>query len=66
MDVAFPKGTELTKLELQREAHEAFASVRCQVYIGRQEYFTEINKHREEGINQPFVLLGESGKYSVS
>ena len=57
----FPKGTELTKLEQQHEAHNAFAEARCRVYIGRQEYFTGINDNRAKGENKPFVLLGESG-----
>ena len=61
VDEDFPKGTELSKLEVQREAHDAFASVRCRVYIGRQNYFTEIDSHRADQIKQPFVLLGESG-----
>ena len=55
-------GTQLTKLEQQREAHYAFASVRCRVYIGREEYFTEINVNRQKHIHQPYVLLGESGE----
>ena len=62
VDEDFPKGTELTKLEQQKEAHSAFSSVRCRVYIGRQDYFTEINNHRNQNINKPFVILGESGK----
>ena len=62
VDEDFPKGTELTKLEEQREAHTAFAEARCRVYIGRQDYFTEINNNRSQNITKPFVILGESGK----
>ena len=61
IDVEFPKGTELTQLELMREAHSAFASARQRVYIGSQDYFNEIHKYRNENITQPFVILGESG-----
>ncbi|XP_061175870.1 uncharacterized protein LOC133184810 [Saccostrea echinata] len=61
IDEDFPIGSELTPLEREREAHQAFADVRCQVYIGREEYFTEIDSNMEKGINQPMVLLGESG-----
>lgn len=65
IDEDFPKGTELTKLEQQREAHTAFAEARCRVYIGRQEYFNNINKNRAKEISQPFVLLGESGNLAA-
>ncbi|VDI57556.1 Hypothetical predicted protein [Mytilus galloprovincialis] len=61
LDDDFPKGTELSKLEQQREAHAAFSSARCRVYIGSQDYFTEINNNRSQNLTQPFVLLGESG-----
>ncbi|XP_076109505.1 uncharacterized protein LOC143078527 [Mytilus galloprovincialis] len=61
VDQEFPIGSELTKLEQQGEAHAAFASQRCRVYIGNQNYFTEINKHRSQNISQPFIILGESG-----
>ncbi|KAK3101549.1 hypothetical protein FSP39_004391 [Pinctada imbricata] len=61
IDQDFPIGTELTPLEREREAHEAFAEVRCQVYIGREEYFTTITENMEKKLKQPFVLLGESG-----
>ena len=57
----FPLGTELTPLEREREAHQAFADARCQVYIGREDYFTQINAELDKDINQPMVLLGESG-----
>ncbi|KAJ8300745.1 hypothetical protein KUTeg_022264 [Tegillarca granosa] len=57
----FPAGTELTPLEREREAHQAFADARCRVYIGRQEYFVSIDENLKKGSNQPFVLLGESG-----
>ncbi|XP_052059702.1 uncharacterized protein LOC127700331 [Mytilus californianus] len=61
VDQEFPIGSELTKLEQQGEAHAAFASQRCRVYIGNQNYFTEINNHRSQNISQPFIILGESG-----
>ncbi|XP_053394800.1 uncharacterized protein LOC123525710 isoform X2 [Mercenaria mercenaria] len=61
VDEDFPVGTELTKLEQQREAHNAFAEKRCRVYIGREDYFRTVDEKRSKKINQPFVLLGESG-----
>ncbi|XP_069101362.1 uncharacterized protein [Argopecten irradians] len=57
----FPIGTELTPLEREQEAHQAFGDARTQVYIGREQYFTDINKVMAEENDQPFVLLGESG-----
>ena len=61
MDQDFPKGTELTALEREREAHLAFAAARKRVYIGRQEYFANISNFMTEHKGQPLVLLGESG-----
>ncbi|KAL5013818.1 hypothetical protein ScPMuIL_008088 [Solemya velum] len=57
----FPKGTELTPLEREREAHQAFADARCRVYIGGENYFAEINKTCDSGLSKPYVILGESG-----
>ncbi|KAL4236673.1 hypothetical protein ACF0H5_005057 [Mactra antiquata] len=61
IDKDFPVGTELTKLEIQREAHIAFAAARTRIYIGSQAYFDTINEYRSKKINQPFVVKGESG-----
>lgn len=36
------------------------------MYIGRQEYFTQIDEKLEAGIGEPMVLLGESGMYIMS
>ncbi|XP_060078987.1 uncharacterized protein LOC132558436 [Ylistrum balloti] len=57
----FPIGTELTPLEREQEAHQAFGDARTQVYIGREQYFVDIDKVMQEERDQPFVLLGESG-----
>ena len=60
----FPLGSQLTHVEQEREAHEAFADVRKRVYIGREEYFEAIDKHFESvarGENEPLVILGTSG-----
>ena len=65
----FPLGSQLTHVEQEREAHEAFADVRKRVYIGREEYFEAIDKHfesvargeNERGENEPLVILGTSG-----
>jgi len=57
----FPKGTELTPLEREREAHIAFADVRRRIYIGRGEYFTQIDNFMMTHQKEPLVILGESG-----
>ena len=62
MDQDFPTGSELSPLEREREAHLAFADARRRVYIGREEYFTEIDAYMAEHRTQPLVLLGESGE----
>ena len=58
----FPAGTELTMLEKESEAHEAFADARRRVYIGREEYFDQINGYMMKDLKKPLVILGESGK----
>ncbi|MCJ7626173.1 MAG: DUF4062 domain-containing protein [Anaerolineaceae bacterium] len=47
---------------LEREAveHDAFASTRTRVYIGRQNYFKRLENH-VAGEGPPLVVLGESG-----
>jgi len=62
VDQDFPPGTELTPLEREREAHQAFADARRRVYIGREEYFTQIDDYMAKRNTQPLVLLGESGR----
>ncbi|ELU12330.1 hypothetical protein CAPTEDRAFT_96933 [Capitella teleta] len=61
LDEDFPLGTELTALEQEREAHKAFADARCRVYIGREQYFDEINEFMDGTHHTPLVILGESG-----
>ena len=61
LDEDFPVGTELTPLERERESHEAFADVRRRVYIGRDEYFNQINAYMLTHKPHPLVILGESG-----
>lgn len=61
----FPKGTELSPLEREREAHVAFADARRRVYIGRQEYFAKIDEFMGEHRKIPLVILGESGGWLI-
>ena len=66
VDEDFPKGTELSPLERERESHRAFADARCRVYIGREEYFTSIDDYMSQPQRKPLVLLGESGALNAS
>ncbi|XP_033109970.1 uncharacterized protein LOC117111193 [Anneissia japonica] len=61
VDEDFPPGTELTGLQREREAHEAFAEVRCRIYIGREDYFKAIDDYGSKDTDEPFVILGRSG-----
>ncbi|XP_064632184.1 uncharacterized protein LOC135490720 isoform X2 [Lineus longissimus] len=57
----FPAGTQLTRLQQEKESHDAFADARRHVYIGKEEYFTSIDAQVETFTGAPFVILGESG-----
>lgn len=61
LDNDFPKGSEPSPLERQREAHEAFADVRCRIYIGGEKYFQTIENLMKSNSRQPIVILGKSG-----
>ncbi|XP_071959589.1 uncharacterized protein [Antedon mediterranea] len=61
VDEDFPPGTELTGLQREKEAHVAFAEVRCRIYIGREDYFKAIDDHVAKDTDVPFVVLGRSG-----
>ena len=60
IDKRFPKEEVPTALEYERMGHEQFAAARTKVYIGRDEYFTQLNDH-VNSTNPPLVLTGESG-----
>ncbi|MFX0064189.1 MAG: tetratricopeptide repeat protein, partial [Candidatus Hermodarchaeota archaeon] len=61
----YPKGSEKSPLEREREQHQAFAKSRERVYIGRKEYYERLDRHvkgtEEEERGRPLVVLGESG-----
>ncbi|XP_022091330.1 uncharacterized protein LOC110979639 [Acanthaster planci] len=68
VDQDFPPGSELSALQREQEAHQAFAEPRLRIYIGGQEYIQQINAYvqkatrsGEDFVNTPFVILGESG-----
>ncbi|XP_030831949.1 TPR repeat-containing protein DDB_G0287407 [Strongylocentrotus purpuratus] len=57
----FPPGTNLTALQRESEAHDAFANARRRVYIGRQEYFDYIDNYFAQKPEGPLTIIGESG-----
>ncbi|KAL6063505.1 DUF4062 domain-containing protein [Balamuthia mandrillaris] len=59
----FPLSSMPTALQKEALAHEAFASIRARVYIGRQYYFDCINEHfaQHNTAGKPLVVVGESG-----
>jgi tetratricopeptide (TPR) repeat protein len=57
----FPEGLPHDPLAREALDHEAFARSRERVYIGRKEYFDQLNAYADGGGNQPLVVLGESG-----
>ena len=60
IDARYPFEEVPTELEQRRLEHEAFASLRTEVYIGREEYFNRLNHHVHSD-GPPLVILGESG-----
>ena len=66
IDEDFPIGTELTALQREHQAHQAFAEARQRVYIGGEEYFKSINTTMDKENNtKPLVIVGESGNKYV-
>lgn len=60
IDERYPEAEVPSKLEQRRLEHDAFASLRRNVYIGRDDYIKTLNDHVVSD-NSPLVLLGESG-----
>jgi nephrocystin-3 len=60
IDRLFPEGSQPDPLDRDAAEHEAFARSRFSVYIGRQEYFGQLDR-QAEGDGPPLVVLGESG-----
>lgn len=60
IDKRFPLEKVPSELEQQRLDHEAFAALRTETYIRREEYFKSLNDHvASDGL--PLVILGKSG-----
>ncbi|MCX6844512.1 MAG: tetratricopeptide repeat protein [candidate division WOR-3 bacterium] len=60
IDVLYPVGSEPDPLDREAMLHEAFARSRARVYIGRDDYFKQLDEHAA-GDGPPLVILGDSG-----
>jgi len=60
IDSLYPEGSELEPLDREAAEHENFAQSRFGVYIGRKEYFEQLDAHLQ-GDGPPLVVLGDSG-----
>ena len=58
IDTLYPQGEQPTPLERERMDHEAFARSRASVYIGRQEYFDQLDAH-VAGVGSPLIGGGK-------
>jgi nephrocystin-3 len=56
----YPEGSQPDPLNREATEHEAFAISRERVYIGRQNYFDQLDVHADAD-GPPLVILGESG-----
>lgn len=56
----FPKEDIPDELTREAREHEAFAEVRRRTYIGRPEYYNQLDKHAGD-TGKPLLLLGDSG-----
>ncbi len=60
IDKLFPQGVRPNPLDRDIVEHEAFALSRHKSYIGRDEYFKQVDKHVRDD-SPPLVVLGDSG-----
>ncbi len=60
IDMLFPKSSKPDPLDREAFEHEAFAASRTGIYIGRAEYFKQLDSHAK-GEEPPLIVLGESG-----
>lgn len=61
VDSVFPAGSEPDPLAREAFEHESFARGRSSVYIGRPEYFDNLDAHAAGEGGAPLVVLGDSG-----
>jgi len=60
IDRLFPEGEEPDPLDQEAAEHEAFARGRFAIYIGRGEYFNQLDLYISGG-GPPLIVVGESG-----
>jgi tetratricopeptide (TPR) repeat protein len=61
IDRLFPPGAEPTALDREAAEHESFAQSRAGIYIGRQEYFQQLNEFAQAAGGEGLIVLGEPG-----
>jgi tetratricopeptide (TPR) repeat protein len=60
IDSLYPEGSQLDPLDREGADHDAFASSRIGVYVGRQTYFDCLDDHAQQD-GPPLVILGAPG-----
>jgi len=60
IDNRFPENEVLSPLDREAAEHEAFVRSRIGVYVGRDEYFKQLDEYAG-GNDPPLIILGESG-----
>jgi len=60
IDTEFPMESIPDSLDRDAYDHEAFAEIRRRTYIGRADYFDQLDQHANNN-EAPLILLGESG-----
>eukprot|EP01127_Copromyxa_protea_P018631 TRINITY_DN5905_c0_g1_i1.p1 TRINITY_DN5905_c0_g1~~TRINITY_DN5905_c0_g1_i1.p1 ORF type:complete len:1833 (+),score=344.13 TRINITY_DN5905_c0_g1_i1:770-5500(+) len=63
VDERFPPHQKLSFLDSERFKHGTFARVKKQIYLAKEQYFIELDKHvsKEGRSSVPIVVLGEPG-----
>ncbi|HAF61903.1 MAG TPA: hypothetical protein DCK95_06210 [Anaerolineaceae bacterium] len=60
IDQLYPEGSQPSPLQQEFLQHEAFARSRCEVFVGGEKYFNQLDAHTANG-SQPLLVIGDSG-----
>lgn len=60
IDQLYPMDSKPDPLQRDAFEHEQYAWSRCRVYIGRDDYFQQLDDHAQND-GPPLVILGDSG-----
>ncbi len=61
IDRLYPAGSELTPLERDRMAHDAFAAARTRLYLSRPDDIAQLEAHAADMTTTALIISGESG-----